>query len=421
MEQYVLFGAAALLVRAGLGLYAVGVSRAKNSAGVGMRLLCDLSAAVLAFWAVGAAVLRQTQNGVFAVPWHLLAVEAVVVGRAGPQPIGGPLLFLAAMVSLASTLVPVAAGDRSRFFANLAAPVLLAGLVVPACGHWAWDGWLKGLGFVDAGGASFVHVAGGVCAAVAAWMVGPREGKYHRDGSASVIPGHSVPLAVAGVSIVLVGWVGYVSGAAHAAAHPVVGPGGVGVVRHMGDPSRAAFNVLLAAAGGAMAALAYGQLKYGKPDILLALLGVMGALVAVSGGAGVMATPLAVVTGAVAGVLVPWAAVWIDLIARIDDPAGAVAVQAVGGAWGTLAAGLLAPGTIVERLKHAGVQTLGLAAIAALAAGVSVVVFGVLKRAGKLRAKEADEFDGLDLAEHDIGAYPDFQQNTIKSYHLREA
>ncbi len=414
MDPFVLFGAAVLLVRAGLGLYAVGVTRAKNSAGVGMRLLCDGCAAVLAFWAVGAAVLLQKHNGVFAVEWRAL-------GLTPADPLtGGRLLFLAAMASLASALVPVAAGDRSRFFANLAAPAVLAGVVVPACGHWAWFGWLRGLGFVDAGGASFVHVAGGVCAAVAAWAVGPREGKYHRDGSSSVIPGHALPLAVAGVAVVVAGWVAYVSGGVVAAPHRVVEPADAEAVVGMG--ARAAFNVLLAAAAGGMAAVAYGRVKYGKPDILLALLGVMGALVAATGGAGVMTAPAAVLTGAVAGVVVPWAAVWIDLIVRIDDPAGAVAVQAVGGAWGTLAAGLFGPaGSMGERVRHVGVQALGLVAVAAVAAGASAAVFGALMAAGRLRVKEADEFDGLDLAEHDVGAYPDFQQNTIRSYHLREA
>jgi Amt family ammonium transporter len=145
-----------------------------------------------------------------------------------------------------------------------------------------------------------------------------------------------------------------------------------------------------------------------------------GALAAISAGAGVVAAPWAVAIGAVAGVLAPVAALWIDLIVRIDDPAGGVAIHAVGGAWGTLAVGLFAPGGLAARFKHLGVQAVGLVAIAIVAAGLSLALFAVLRATVGVRAKEADEFDGLDLAEHDIGAYPDFQQNTIRSYHLRE-
>ena len=164
-----------------------------------------------------------------------------------------------------------------------------------------------------------------------------------------------------------------------------------------------------------------GQLRYGKPDVLLTLMGLLGALVSITAGAGAVAPHWAVLIGAVGGLLVPLASVYIDLIIRIDDPAGGVAVHAVGGAWGVLAVGMLAPGSLVERLRHLGVQALGLLVITGLAATCSFGLFEALRRTVGLRSKEADEFDGLDLAEHDIGAYPDFQQNSIRSYHLREA
>lgn len=280
---------------------------------------------------------------------------------------------------------------------------------MPVGGSWALGGWLRRLGFTDVAGALWVHVAGGAFAAAGAYFVGPRLGKYHRDGSASVIPGHSVPLAAVGVLLVLVGWVPYVAGCT-----TLVNP-------TLGLVDKAALGVLLSAAAGGLSSLAYAQFRYGKPDVLLTLLGVTGALVASTAGAGVVAAPWMVLTGAVAGVLVPAAALWVDLIARLDDPAGGVAVHAAGGAWGVLSAGLFAPGTIAERLKHLGVQALGLLAIAALSAVAGAAVFAFLRNAVGLRAKEADEFDGLDLAQHDVGAYPDFQQNTIRSYHLRES
>jgi Amt family ammonium transporter len=147
----------------------------------------------------------------------------------------------------------------------------------------------------------------------------------------------------------------------------------------------------------------------------------LGGLVAISAGAAQLGTPSAVAVGAVAGVLVPLAAVWIDLRFHIDDPCGAIAVHGVGGLWGTVAVGLFLHGTPMERARHLGIQAIGAGAIVLISAVPSVALFAILKATVGLRSKEADEYDGLDLAEHDIGAYPDFQQTMIKSYHLREA
>jgi Amt family ammonium transporter len=202
------------------------------------------------------------------------------------------------------------------------------------------------------------------------------------------------------------GWVPYVPGS-RARPRAPLGPGGA---------ERAARR----RAAGAAAVL-LGHLRYGKPDVTLALLGFLGGLVAITAGAGRVAPPSAVLIGAVAGVIVPLASVFLDLIARIDDPAGGISVHAVGGLWGTLAAGLFLPGSVGARLQQLGVQLLGALAVGVLAFALGAAALYVLRATVGLRAREADEFDGLDLAEHDVGAYPDFQQTTIKSYHLREA
>jgi ammonium transporter, Amt family len=164
-----------------------------------------------------------------------------------------------------------------------------------------------------------------------------------------------------------------------------------------------------------------GNFRYGKPDVIITLLGFLGGLVAISSGAGRISPPWAVLLGAVAGVLVPMSAIWIDLIGRIDDPAGVIAIHGVGAVWGTFATGLFLPGSAVHRLHQTGVQIIGIFACGLLSLIGSAALFLILRATVRLRASEAEEFEGLDLAEHDIGAYPDFQQNTIKSYHLREA
>lgn len=401
METILLFGAALLVMRVGQVLYAVGLSRSKNAAAAAMRGVADLCAAVLAFWALGAAILFQDHNGLFAINTRLLFGWSGMTGQA---------FFYAALVLVASGVVAGTLGERSKFWPPLAASALVAGVIVPVAGHWAWSagGWLARLGFVDVAGASVVHLSAGACAAVGAAMVGARAGKYNRDGSANMIPGHNVPLAAAGSLFMFVAWVPYVVGRALAQGMLM-------------NPLEAPMNVLLAAAAGGGAAIVLAQVRYGKPDTVLALTGLLGGLVAISAAGGRVGAVAAVFIGAMAGVLVPLAAVGLDLIAHLDDPTAGISIHAVGGLWGTLAAGLFSPGPLVDRAKSVGVQALGAVAIAALAAGLSFGLFAVLRATVGLRVKEADEYDGLDLAEHDIGAYPDFQQTTIKSYHLREA
>jgi Amt family ammonium transporter len=399
MLNIVLLGAAVLLMRVGQVLYATGLCRSKNAAGTAVRVVADACVAVLCFWAVGAAILLQRSNGFFGVDTGLL------FGRAG---MGGGAFFYAAVVLVATGPVAGALAERSKFLVGLAASALLAGLVVPAAGRWVWGGWLAQGGCRDVAGAAPVHLVAGACAAVGALLVGPRSGKYNRDGSANMIPGHNIPLAAVGVMTMLVAWVPYVVGCAAisgAASTLLVEP----------------VNVLLAAAAAGVAAIAVAQVRYGKPDVVLALTGVLGGLVAVAAAGGTVGTGSAVLIGGVAGVLVPMSAVALDLLAHLDDPTATVSVHGVGGLWGLVAAALFAPVGLLDRLKLLGIQLVAGLAVAALAGGASLLLLAALRATVGLRLREADEYDGIDLAEHDIGAYPDFQQTMIKSYHLREA
>lgn len=387
MIGLVVLAVAVLLLRVGLTLYVAGLSRARNAAAAVARVICDFGVAVLAFFLIGAAIVTQRVNpylGFRGDHFYKMQVTGDV-----------PLFML--QVLIASGILVGAVAERSRLVVVLAGSAAAAGVVVPVLGFWARVGWLSNLGFIDDGGASWLHVAGGAFALVGARVVGPRDGKYHRDGSASMIPGHSIPLAAAGALLMTAGLVAAASTLANAP-----------------------HTALLAVAAGVVASLAFGQVRYGKPDVPLILTGMMGSAVAISAGCGVVAPVVGILIGGVAGVIVPWAAVELDLRLRVDDPASAAAVHLVGGAWGTLAAGLFCAGRDVGPwARGIAVQTLGLAVAAVVAGGAAVVLFKLLK--GRLRASEADEFDGLDLAEHDVGAYPDFQQNSIRSYHLREA
>jgi Amt family ammonium transporter len=383
---------AALLIRVGMGWYAAGQSRSKNAAGAALRNATDLAVAALAFWAFGAAIMNGDAGLIFDARGRATSKEFVQL----------------VLVLIATAPVTGAVAERSKFFPALAAPALLAAIVVPLAGRWAWNGgWLQRIGFVDIAGASVIHVAGGLCAAAGAVLVGPRAGKYNRDGSSNFIPGHSAPMASVGVMLMLAGWAPYVLAASAANASL---------------NSRAAMNVLLAAAAGTLVAAVVTRAKYGKPEIMLTYSGLLGALVAISAAGGAVSTLAAVVIGAVAGVIVPIATVQLDLVWKIDDPVGGLSVHVLGGAWGTLAAGIFIPAaTYSEKFRDVGVQILGLAVIGALSLAASLAVFALLKKTVGLRLSEDAEWDGVDLAEHDLNAYPDFQQTMIKSYHLREA
>lgn len=394
---------AGLLARIGMLLWAVGTARSKTAASSITRQILDLCVVVLAMWGLGFALLLHGQNGVLGLsPSLLVGIRSPVTGDANPA---GPLAYVLVAL-LASSAAVTGLAERSRFTAVPVTSFVVGGLIVPIAMLWTWHGWLAGLGYVDAAGAGAGHVVAGVVALIASVILRPRMNKYNRDGSANVILGHSVPLTMSGVGVMVVGWVPYVMG--------------LSLLNGMGS-FLAPLNVLLAAAAGGAVACLYAWLRFSKIDPILSVMGLMGGLVAISAAGGQVATPAAVLIGAVAGILVPMVTIMLDMRFRVDDAGGAVTVHGVAGAWGLLATGVLLPGSIGERLAQLGIQAVGLVAIAALAAVLALVTMFALKAAGRLRAREADEFDGLDLAEHDVNAYPDFQQTMIKSYHLREA
>jgi len=385
---YLIVVLGALLLRVGFAVHGAGMSRSKNSAGAVMRQLCDVCVAVLAFWAVGFAIVASG-NSFLGLDWRSL--------------FGSSDAGLTAAVLIATGIVPGVLAERARFWPALATSALLAALVIPVGALWM-GGWLGKMGMHDIGGAAWLHLPGALCAAVGAYFVGARTGKFNRDGSSTAIPGHSLPLAGIGVVFLLAGFTIF-----------------VGRSETLVRSETAAMNVLLAAAAGGMASVMFSQFRFYKPDIHLTYAGIVGGMVAISAGADVVAGIGAVTIGAVAGVIVPYCILMLDVKARIDDPSGGISIHGVGAVWGLVATPILARGaSIGERFKHLGTHLLAIVAIGVLTVGFSVGLWMLLKRVTKLRVSEADEFDGLDLAEHDIGAYPDFQQTMIKSYHLRE-
>ena len=359
----------------------------KNAAGAMLRVTADLCWATLAFWIVGAAIWQGD--------YHLIAFQSAADAK---------LLVLLAILLIGTPVPAAAMAERAKFWPLTVISVLLGGIVIPLCAYLSWNGWLFRIGFIDIAGASWLHVASASVALAGVLAVKARTGKYHRDGSTSMIPGHSLPVAGIGALAIFVGWIPYLTACAIMTGNTTLA-------------STAAINAVLGAAAAGAVATLYGRYRYGKPDVILTIMGLLGGLVSVSAAAGHLNSRAAVFVGAIAGLVVPIAVVWIDLLAHMDDPAGVIAIHGVGGAWGTFAIGLLSPGTVGHRIHQLGVQLLGMVVIAVIGFGLKrAVTCFILAKLTRFRPSEDDEFDGLDLAEHDIGAYPDFQQTTIKSY-----
>jgi ammonium transporter, Amt family len=390
----------ALGVCVGQALVATGAVRAKNAASAGLRALLNLSAAAIGFWALGAAILFSGEN--------LLGLKlGLLVGWSSSYSIE-TLAYLVLAVIAAGTLNG-ALGERTPLSVPAWASAVVAAILMPLAGLWVWHGWLKSLGFIDAGGATVLHLTGGLVAAVGVIMAGPRTGKYNRDGSSNVIPGFNIPWVLIGATLIAVCWIALVTLAWQRAG------------------TSAAINVILAVAASVLACVTYSRLRHGKIDVLLTWSALFGGLVAISAPAGMVPGLVAVLIGAVAGLIVPWLTVYLDLRWRFDDPAGMVVPSIFGALWGALVTGAIyypvidSHPTLWTRLLQVGVQSIGILSIALLSIGVALILFTLLKVTVGLRVKSSDEYDGLDLAEHDINAHPDFQQTMIKSYHLREA
>lgn len=394
----VVLGCGVFLVPVGRMMTDAGLCRSKNAGGAVLRHLTGLCVMVLVFYAVGAPILFQSHNSVLGFEYRLLGGVMLA-----------PVVFWMMSFLIAGGVVIGALQERTRFVVIPWLCAVMAGLVLPLMGHWVWSGWLWKLGMVDAGGASVIHLPAAVAALVGAILVGPRSGKYNHDGSANGIPSHNVPLAVVGAMVIVMGWFPYVLGATitHARAEAAMAAAG---------------NVIAAAAAGGIAAMLYARFRFGKAELFLTLVGSLSALVAISACGGLVPVWAAVMIGAVSAVLAIWLSLELDLRYRVDDPTAAISIHGVGAIVGMIAVSLFtSPSGTAAFAKHLGVQLLGLLTGALLSAVLAGGTLLIIRKVSGLRSSEADEYDGLDLAEHDVNAYPDFQQTMIKSYHLREA
>ena len=301
-------------------------------------------------------------------------------------------IFQAMFAATCATIVSGAVAERIKLPSFLIFTVLFVSFVYTIAGSWKWGGgWLDQMGFYDFAGSTLVHSVGGWGALMGALVLGPRLGKYLKSG-VKPIPGHSMPLATIGVFLLWFGWFGFNGGSVLSAD-----PGLISLV---------IVTTSLAAAAGIIGAMVVSWIVSKKPDLSMALNGCLAGLVGITAGADVTTPLTAVIIGAIAGCIVVASVIVIDSVLKIDDPVGAVSVHLVCGIWGTLAVGIFSTNPDHSFM----VQLIGVAAYGVFTVICALIIFLVLKMTMGLRVGPEEEMDGLDLGEHGMMAYPDFQQ-----------
>ncbi len=389
--------AAALVffMQAGFAMVEAGFTRAKNAINIMMKNLMDFSIGSIAFYAIGFGLMfGATKTGWFGTSDFFLS------GWKGPDSDPWILafwMFQVVFAGTAATIVSGAMAERTKFTAYLIYSVFICAFIYPIFGSWAWgsllngNGWLEGMGFIDFAGSTVVHSIGGWCALAGAIVIGPRIGKYGPNGEVRAIPGHNIPFAAIGVFILWLGWFGFNPGSTTTA-----------------DKSIAMIfvNTNLAAAAGAIFAMITSWIMFKKPDISMSLNGALAGLVGITAGCANVSPGSSIIIGIIAGILVVFSVVTLDRM-HIDDPVGAVSVHGVCGAWGTLAAGLFNMEGVT--LKIIMTQLVGIGAAFVWAFGTAFILFKVVDMLHGLRVTKEEELAGLDVGEHGMEAYHDFQ------------
>ena len=435
-----------LFMQVGFAFLVTGLTRAKNAGHMMMMNIAAFAVAFLAYYAVGFAFMFggiapiANLGGVSPLTGMFGHGSAGVIGlhgfllqSHGTYDVGVMVLFLFQVVFMetAGYIIIGAIAERISFAGFLLAEVAMGAVIYPIYGMWMWGGgWLShlgtslhwGHGAVDFAGSGVVHATGGWAALALAMVLGPRIGKFNKDGSANAIPGHNIPYVVIGTLILVFGWMGFNPGSTLGATDLRIG--------------LVAVNTLLAACVGFVMAMIITNAKYGKPDISMSCNGMLAGLVAITAPCAFVAPWAAVVIGGVAGVLVVYSVAFFDRV-HVDDPCGAISVHGVNGAWGVLAVGLFADGTYgigwngVGTTATQGVRGLFYGDVGQLWAqiahvfvgfvwawGLTWLIFKGASKIMKIRVSEEVELQGLDVPEFGALAYPDFVLHHAAAGHV---
>ncbi|MBI5193770.1 MAG: ammonium transporter [Nitrospirae bacterium] len=428
-----------MFMQAGFALAETGFTRAKNAGHTMAMNFMVYAIGLLGYWICGFALQMGGVGGVASLGGgttlssefviHLFGHDFGLFGTQGfflsgvtyDAVVFTIFLFQMVFMDTTATIPTGSMAERWTFKSFVFYGFFISMLVYPIHANWVWGGgWLSqlgknfglGHGVVDFAGSSVVHLTGGVAALVGAAILGPRIGKFTREGKPLALPGHHIPLALTGCFILAFGWFGFNAGSSLAG-----GDLRIGVV---------AVNTMLASATGAFFSMLYMWIFYGKPDISMVANGFLAGLVAITAPCAFVNSVSAAIIGAIAGVILCISVVFVERTLKIDDPVGAVSVHGVNGAWGVIAVGLFADGTYGDGLNGVAGTVTGLfygnaSQLAAQIIGVVTnfvfvgivmyIFFKILDKIVPLRVSEEMEIEGLDQSEVAVSAYPDFILN----------
>lgn len=382
----------------GFALLEAGFVRAKNAMSIIAKVIIDITFGGIAFYAVGFGIAYGASNGWFAFDTGIMDTD-LGLGLTVSNKLFWFIQLGFAMAAI--SIVSGAVAERMKIWAYALFVVIFCAIMYPLAANWVWnpDGWLANRGFNDFAGSAAVHAMGGFAALAAAIVLGPRLGKYQKNGELTPIPGHNLPLAAVGGFVLWFGWFGFNPGSTLAA---------VGNWELIGT---VVTNTFLASAAGGISTMVYTYFRYGQIDITMAINGVLAGLVAITAGCNIVDSNSAIIIGAIAGVLVDVAVILIDKI-KIDDPVGAIAVHGVNGLFGTIAVGLFA----IERgLFYGGgfsllsTQIIGVLSIGLFSFTVTFLLMKLMKKTIGIRISRSEENSGIDAVTFGVESYSTFE------------
>ena len=397
---WVLLGAALVFfMQAGFSLCEAGFTRAKNTGNILMKNLMDFCIGTPCFWLVGFGIMFGAGTQLFGWIDPMIMKDYSHILPAG-VPLWAFAIFQTVFCATSATIVSGAMAERTKFSAYCIYSAAISLLIYPVSGHWIWGGgWLSQLGFHDFAGSTAVHMVGGVCACIGAWMLGPRIGKYDKNGKPKAILGHNITFAALGVFILWFCWFGF-NGASIVAMDSDAAVTSAGLIF---------FNTNLAAAVACCVTLIFTWIRYGKPDVSMTYNAALAGLVGITAGCDAVSPLGAAIMGIVFGIVIVLSVEFFDKVVKIDDPVGAVSVHGVCGSLGTIMVGLFATGVSTEKglfygggWHLLGTQALGVVSVAVYVAVVITIVFFILKKTIGLRVDAEHEITGLDVTEHGL-------------------
>ena len=393
-------------MQAGFALCEAGFTRAKNTGNILMKNMMDFCIGTPCYWVIGFGLMFGGTGALIGGFDPFIQGDYSHLGL--DIPLWVYIVFQTVFCATAATIVSGSMAERTNFKAYCVYSAAISLVVYPICGHWMWGGgWLQSMGFHDFAGSAAVHNVGGVIALLGAWMLGPRIGKYDKDGKPHAIPGHNLTAGALGVFILWFCWFGFNGGSSLSLSTDA----------SMTMTGLVCFNTNLAAAVATCVTMIFTWVRYGKPDVSMTLNGSLAGLVAITAGCDTVSPFGAFFIGFVAGFLVVLSVEFFDNIAKVDDPVGAVSVHFANGVWGTIAVGLFSTGANTEHaglfygggVAQLGTQLLGLITVDAYVVIVMFIIFKIIDKTIGLRVPAEVEIDGLDIHEHGlISAYADF-------------